>query len=797
VAAHSDFIPSTPELQRVKSRVSPESWQRRVEKAYANEKVVKEILSAVQGGLSLNAAVKRYLPAGRRSWAMRRVPAYREHGIEALFDTRTPREPKVTRACREAVQAARASNPTLTVSGALEILREQKVCPLPSATTIKREFALADRRGRDQEQPREGPAPKTVAFPLAGGELLLAAEIETGAVAALTATVTDIARKAKEESGDRVPQRDVKHRSRRGRFTKTYNRLRRRKRGEQTARYLLPAADKAKGRVPCWPRFVRERPQTIDAKLRMVTFGWMVCRTKGWAALRSRDAADLESLTGFAYRPATLSKMVSALAVSQAGDPLLETVGRHWHQVAERHFGEPGAMAAIYIDNQIKEVWSSLHTMSGKVSHRNRVMPCITTTYAHTGAGTPVVLTVQSGSAPLAPRVVELVAQVERTLESEVERAVVIDAEGSTFDLLASFTRGRRVLVTPLRPSRAPGLKLKFTRGSYFRPYRDNDELRVGRCTLTRSSTNQSLDLWALIVRGRHSRQDTVLLTNGLDAELGLELTGRELADLYYRRWPVQENAFKQGAVLGLDKHRGNCSRMVANVAVVTKLERLEGKARRITEKLDVLGAERGELDAAANEAAKEHTRSQNALATRRRRLDVHIESGKTQGKMFASTAVEHQQALIKAERQATVMQQACKRRDANQEETAKLERQLAENAEQRAHLEPQRHIRQLDVAADKILTATKLVAAMLISFASRVYLTTMPMTAETFISRVLSLRGRKEIGALDERVVFYANPRDPEVTAAVRAACEVLNRRGLQREGRRLHYAVEEDPLG
>jgi hypothetical protein len=695
------------------------------------------------------------------------------------------------------VQSARSANPKLTVGDALDILRRQDISPLPSATTIKREFAVADRRRRRDEESRRHATTETVELPLAGGELLLAAENETGVIAALTATVTDIANKAKEQSGKRVAQRDVKHRSRRGCFTKTYNRRRRRKRGEQTARYLLPAADKAKGRVPCWPRFVRERPQTIEAKLRMLTFGWMVCKTKGWAGLRSPEAAALESLTGFAYMPSTLAKMVSALAISGAGEPLLQSVGQHWHQVAERHFGEPGAMAGIYIDNHAKEVWSSLHTMSGKVSHRNRVMPCITTTYAHTGAGTPLVLSVQSGAAPLAPRLVELVAQAEKTLGGEVERAVVIDAEGSTFDLLESFKSRRRVLVTPLRPSRAPELSLKFTRGSYFRPYRDNDELRVARCTLTRRSTGESLELGALLVRRRHRKQDTVLLTNGLDPDLGLELTGRELADMYYRRWPVQENAFKQGAVLGLDKHRGNCSRMVANVAVVTKLEKLEGKAQRITENLDTLAAERLDLDAAANEASKAHARMQAALATRRRRLDALVETGKTQGKTFARTAVEHQQALGKAERQAAVMDKACNRRDANQEKVAKLEQQLEQNTAQRAHLEPQRHIRQLDVAADKILTATKIVAALLITFATRVYLTTLPMTPETFIARVLTLRGRKEIGALDERIVFYENPRDPEVTAAVRAACDVLNRRALQRDGRRLYYAVEEAPTG
>ena len=123
--------------------------------------------------------------------------------------------------------------------------------------------------------------------------------------------------------------------------------------------------------------------------------------------------------------PSTLTKFTSALAISGAGPLLLETVARCWHDAAQKHFDEPGAMTAIYIDNHAKEVWSLLFTQSGKASHRNRLMPCITTTYAHTGAGTPVVLSVQSGSAPLAPRLVALVEEAEGLLGGEVERALV------------------------------------------------------------------------------------------------------------------------------------------------------------------------------------------------------------------------------------------------------------------------------------------------------------------------------------------------------------------------------------
>jgi hypothetical protein len=45
--------------------------------------------------------------------------------------------------CRQALQAARAANPKLSVADALKILLDQKLTPLPSSTTVKREFGLS------------------------------------------------------------------------------------------------------------------------------------------------------------------------------------------------------------------------------------------------------------------------------------------------------------------------------------------------------------------------------------------------------------------------------------------------------------------------------------------------------------------------------------------------------------------------------------------------------------------------------------------------------------------------------
>jgi hypothetical protein len=175
--------------------------------------------------------------------------------------------------------------------------------------------------------------------------------------------------------------------------------------------------------------------------------------------------------------------------------------------------------------------------------------------------------------------------------------------------------------------------------------------------------------------------------------------------------------------------------------------------------------------------------------------LDALIERGQTQGKTFAGAAVSHQQALGVAEQAQGAAQAAARALEVNQAATAKLEQRLGDRGERLRHLDNKRTIRQLDVAQDQILTAAKLTALQLIAFVLRVYLLAIPMTPETFLSRVFCLRGRKEIEPEVERIVFYQNPRDPEVTAALEDACRRLSARKLRRQGRLLLYCVEEPP--
>jgi hypothetical protein len=785
------YEPTSTRLVVVKSRLSPQVWDARVEAARKDEVLIKDLIKQVRDGRHIEDAIKEMLPLNKRSWAYRRWTAYQRDGFEALIDARVPRTPRFSRRCMDIIQSARLANPQVTVDEVLKILQDRKVGQLPSEATIKRDFHKVDERRRYAEKKKEQQE-KIVDLPLAGGELLWAAEQETGLMGAVTNALVELSQEAKEASTGREPQRDVERRDK-GKFTASYNRARTRKDGEQVASYMLPAADKGADKVPSWPRFVDERPESLHRKVMTLTLESLVNPSKGWDGLRAPGVgASLESLVGFGYMPSTLSKLTSALAQSSAGDPLLLTVGVHWHGVAQQRWQEDGAIAALYVDNHAKEVWSKLFTQSGKVSHRSCVMPAITTTYVHTGVGTPVWVALRSGSAPLAPSLCELVEQVEARLGDEITRVVVIDAEGSTFDVLASFIEKERIIVTPMRPKQAGSLDLRYGPGSYYRPFRPFDEYRVAHATLHHKSTGRSLELSAVTLRRTDGSGEFTLLTNG--PELGS--AGKVMAQVYLNRWQVQENSFKHAAAsVKLNEHRGNCGRIVSNVTVVTKLEKLEGQIVTAEEKLGELTGAHDGLEHAAEQAQSEHRQVTEELARSRARVDELLGAGAGPAEELAAAAVTHHETVTRSEVTAETKRHAEGELEKNlrgrQSQLDKIEKMVAEADK----LEPRQQIRQLDVALDSVMTSFKLMAFLLINFVIREYLSLRKMTAETFVSRILSYRGRREERPNEVVVVFYENPRDPEMNTALAHACIELERRELQRGGRRLHYRMEKIP--
>jgi hypothetical protein len=183
--------PSSARLRIVKSRISSAAWAARVKAARRDEEKLLAVLADVEQGVSVNEAIRRHLPRS-------------------------------------------AANPPLTLDEAVAILERRKLKSLPSLSTIARIFKKVDSRlHRSRNKARTpGRAEEVIEEDFAGGELLLAAEMQTDLMAALTDEVEAYGEAANVEANETyIP--DLGYRDRKGQFTKTYNRKRRRKRGEQ------------------------------------------------------------------------------------------------------------------------------------------------------------------------------------------------------------------------------------------------------------------------------------------------------------------------------------------------------------------------------------------------------------------------------------------------------------------------------------------------------------------------------------------------------------------------------------
>ena len=193
----------------VRSRISNESWEARVAQAREGGALLGKIAALVKGGQALNEAIRELAPASRRSWVIRSLPGFHREGFESLIDERVPREPKVAKECGGLIEAARLAKAEVTVDEVLALLQRQRVKVLPSKRTIQKHFARVDGRTRYEKKKQQRGGKQVVELPLAGGELLAAAQQVTGGVAALTDEVATLAAEALKASADKVPERDT------------------------------------------------------------------------------------------------------------------------------------------------------------------------------------------------------------------------------------------------------------------------------------------------------------------------------------------------------------------------------------------------------------------------------------------------------------------------------------------------------------------------------------------------------------------------------------------------------------
>jgi hypothetical protein len=371
-------------------------------------------------------------------------------------------------------------------------------------------------------------------------------------------------------------------------------------------------------------------------------------------------------------------------------------------------------------------------------------MPCLTRVAMMGGPGVPLVVETHAGSVSLKKELLPFLERMERVLgPGELGRLTVIDSEMATQALLTALAaRPDHWFISVLKGGTAKAAETGDA-GAWQR-YRERDLLRE----LTVSFEGQKVPKEPLRLRGvemvregSRNPTSTIFVTDASEEELPTE----QVATAYLSRWPHQEQRFRDARNgLGLDRSHGYGGQDVTHVALSTAQEKAGSRV------------DRAEARVASKAAA-------------------HAEAGK----LLEAVAKEQRPAartgVMRAER-----------------EQRAAERQLDEAWKDRQRLSTTpREIYVRDTTRDGIVTCAKLTVLMLLEFVLKEYFGGIRLEVRTFIEHFLNLPVTIRESKTEVVYEISDNPRSPESSARLRAACAEASRRNLRADGRHLWFHV------
>jgi transposase len=785
----TSYTPTHPHCCKVWERLDEEGRRERFAEAQWRERLLKMVGARVRRGES-ERSVNKDLGVDRsnyRRWKQK----YELYGLDGLIDWRMPPKPKeMPVEVRTAVCTLRRADPNVSVEDIVAHVAKHHSYQT-STTTVKRVLRQErlSRRGGPVARGRIGER----RLELGGMKLVEAAAMETGYLEALTQAV--IGQRESVELPDPAPEVDTSDRDEFGRFLSSYNERYQADAEEEIGPGYASVEQKRGAKDPGQLHLMGAGPRIIARKL----WALMVSPLLGsgrWDGIRVPRGDLLGELCGYAYMPSTLELFTRELKYLGVSNTLWEVHARKWLEQT-RQWGDARRASVLYVDETNKPVWTELFSQATAVSSVGRVMPGLEVVSFHSGYGVPLWMVTYSGRAPLVKEVPHLLSELQEILEgAEVGRIVVIDAEGNSVPFLKGLEQGerKRGWVTRLKPSLVKGKRI-FNRTNY-RAYRDGDRVRMGECDLNDPEVKGgTFRIRVLEVERRSKGSITYLGASVLLDEK--DWKPQEIADLYFERWPAQEASFRAvNRAVGLKDVHGYGKQMVDNVSVLTELDKLDARLRRLAERAEVKSGAIVELTADLMEQEKELEQQQRRHETVSRQMEKVVMGGERITPKLQALVEEQKQVREKV---AAVEQGVAKVQQKVRNTAAQCNRIKADFEkcyEKRQELESRRRIFKHDVELDSLFGVLKVGLVLLVTYVLKEYLGDARMEPVTFLERLATLPARLRMTPELEIVTFDYNHRDPDVMAILAEHCEAINARQLRtRSGRLLRIQVDPPP--
>ena len=511
------------------------------------------------------------------------------------------------------------------------------------------------------------------------------------------------------------------------------------------------------------PRLSRSTPATRHRLVRTLLFLGAVGLHRLWD-LRGYSGDGLALLTGRrrAYGYAHTERFLAQVARAGGAERLTNALAA-WTATL---WSPPGLVAAaprlpsFYVDGHHKAVYADCLLPRGLVARRGVVLGCRALVLLHDAQGHPLLVTTHRGDLHLTTGLPQIVARFEAASTGPTVTRIIVDREGMAAAFLATLAAAGRTVVTVLRADQYAGLTA-FTDVGPFVPLQHDRhgqvvrEVAPARFALPLPDRPDArLDVSVALVRDLrrqvprskpdpdHPRRWDADLDGSATSwwDVGWVATPApgvptapklipiittapaadavELAQTYFRRWPVQENVIKDFLLpLGLDTNHGYAKTAVVNSEVAKRRARLE---RRLKNTQRWAEGARRQAERARRRDARLGPRAKARADELYRELTQRLWALEAQG--LPEPQIRAASKALKATADAeidTLRAHVQRARDTNVREEQKLEQYCREQRELlravAALTASERTMYELDDAKDQVMTVCKTALANLV----------------------------------------------------------------------------------
>jgi hypothetical protein len=270
----------------------------------------------------------------------------------------------------------------------------------------------------------------------------------------------------------------------------------------------------------------------------------------------------ITSPTGNQVKYRATDRFLRELTTLKPGNEMSESLLQCYYKTFYDDTGIP-----VYVDGHFKAVWTLKNIPRGKHGMMDRIMPGIEQVFLHSKDGHPFLHRTCPGDRHLTKELLPIVEEFENAIGKEVTNMVVVDGECCSLDQFKEFDKINKdremntYLLTMMDSNQYRYDDFKIREHGVLRPINERDFVPYKHDKKSRIRSWVTLVEFDYLSNANRKRKhkmpymvrcavvkkknDTfsVIATNQPYDEI---TSGKELADLYYERWPCQEANFKE-----------------------------------------------------------------------------------------------------------------------------------------------------------------------------------------------------------------------------------------------------------